>query len=123
MALIRYLAHSEWLLSWKCFSAPDKIKFDFSPRTFPHALRRALFMLLDPKLVYYSTKLKKFFKSILFTGSFFCSFFGYFWPHLTCCRYLLSVVPTEHEWTPLLRENFLYGCYSFIRFLSFIQVS
>ncbi|VDP25637.1 unnamed protein product, partial [Onchocerca flexuosa] len=68
----------------KYLKTPDKTQFDFSARSYPHALRRALYMLCDQ-------------------------------------RYLLSVVPSEQEWTPRLRENFLCGCTSLIRFLSFMQ--
>uniref|UniRef100_A0A1I7V6M0 E3 ubiquitin-protein ligase n=2 Tax=Loa loa TaxID=7209 RepID=A0A1I7V6M0_LOALO len=68
----------------KYLKTPNKMKFDFSARSYPHALRRALYMLSDQ-------------------------------------RYLLSVVPSEQEWTPSLRENFLCGCSSLIRFLSFMQ--
>uniref|UniRef100_A0A158Q8Z9 E3 ubiquitin-protein ligase n=1 Tax=Elaeophora elaphi TaxID=1147741 RepID=A0A158Q8Z9_9BILA len=68
----------------KYLRTPDKMRFDFSVRSYPHTLRRALYMLCDQ-------------------------------------RYLLSIVPSEEEWTPLLRENFLSGCSSLIRFLSFMQ--
>ncbi|VDK79468.1 unnamed protein product [Litomosoides sigmodontis] len=68
----------------KYLKSQDKMKFDFSLRSYPHTLRRALYMLSDQ-------------------------------------RYLLSVVPMEQEWTAPLRENFLNGCSSLIRFLSFMQ--
>ncbi|MCP9260595.1 E3 ubiquitin-protein ligase ubr-1 [Dirofilaria immitis] len=68
----------------KYLKTADKMRFDFSARSYPHSLRRALYMLCDQ-------------------------------------RYLLSVVPSEQEWTPLLRENFLSGCSSLLQFLSFMQ--
>ncbi|VIO97030.1 Zinc finger in N-recognin family protein [Brugia malayi] len=68
----------------KYLKAPNKRKFDFSSRSYPHTLRRALYMLCD-------------------------------------LRYLLSVIPSQQDWTPQLRENFLSGCSSLIRFLSFMQ--
>ncbi|VBB31014.1 unnamed protein product [Acanthocheilonema viteae] len=68
----------------KYLKTPDKMRFDFSVRSYPHTLRRALYMLCDQ-------------------------------------RYLLSVVPAKQDWTSALRENFLSGCSSLIRFLSFMQ--
>ncbi|VDN02420.1 unnamed protein product [Thelazia callipaeda] len=68
----------------KYLKVPEKMKFDFSSRSYPHALRRSIYMLYDGK-------------------------------------YLLSVVPSKEEWSPLLRENFIDGCSSLIRFLSFMQ--
>uniref|UniRef100_A0A915CE69 E3 ubiquitin-protein ligase n=1 Tax=Parascaris univalens TaxID=6257 RepID=A0A915CE69_PARUN len=63
---------------------PDRKRFDFSAKSFPNVLRRALYMMYDQK-------------------------------------YLLTVIPAESEWTQALRENFLRGCYSFVKFLSYMQ--
>lgn len=63
---------------------PEKKRFDFSPKSFPNVLRRAMFMMNDFK-------------------------------------YLLTVVPSETEWTLLLQNKFYNGCMVFIRFLSYLQ--
>uniref|UniRef100_A0A158R6B5 E3 ubiquitin-protein ligase n=1 Tax=Syphacia muris TaxID=451379 RepID=A0A158R6B5_9BILA len=36
-------------------------------------------------------------------------------------KYLLTFIPSEAEWTPLLQEKFFEGCVAFIRFLSYLQ--
>ncbi|KHN74188.1 E3 ubiquitin-protein ligase ubr-1 [Toxocara canis] len=68
----------------KYLKEPEKKRFDFSAKSFPSVLRRALYMMYDQK-------------------------------------YLLTVIPAESEWTQPLRENFLRGCRSFVKFLSYMQ--